>query len=327
MPTYLSHTPRALTQLFMLGFLLALALGIHELSAWTAPTQTPPNCVGCTVPLHTGSGVQVKSGGLQASSLDITGTNGTSMVSGQLSFWTGGIVNPAYTIDMNDLDPGTNNGIRFPDGTVQTTAAMGGGRLSAIRTYTTAGTHTWTKPADLSYAIVEVWGGGGSGENYSGTAGSDGGTTRFGSYVLAYGGTAGSATPGNGGAGSGGDINLTGGDGEYVQAMDGNIAAAGGRGGDAAGGGGSGGRAGYSNSQSARDGQAPGGGGGGAGDYHAANGPRGGGGGGYALELFEASELTDDVTVTVGAGGVAAYRASLQGGDGAPGMVVVYEYR
>ncbi len=114
-------------RLFFLGFLLALALGIHELSAWTAPTQTPPNCVGCTVPLHTGSGVQVKAGGLQASTVEQTGTSGVSLVEGKASFWTGAIVNPTYTIDMDDLDPATANGIRFPDGTVQTTA--GGFRM------------------------------------------------------------------------------------------------------------------------------------------------------------------------------------------------------
>jgi hypothetical protein len=37
--------------------------------------------------------------------------------------------------------------------------------LSAVRTYTSSG--TWTKPSDLSYVVVEVWGGGGSGSQAS----------------------------------------------------------------------------------------------------------------------------------------------------------------
>ncbi len=62
------------------------------------------------------------------SSLDITGTNGVSLSGGQLSFWNGSAIElPLYTIDMGDLDPGANNGIRFPDGSVQTAAAVSGG--------------------------------------------------------------------------------------------------------------------------------------------------------------------------------------------------------
>jgi hypothetical protein len=108
----ISTISRPLFQLFALGFLLALALGIHQLSAWTAPTQAPPNCVGCTVPLHTGSGVQVKSGGLALSTLDVTS-----------SMSVGGVPSaPTYLIDMDAATPGATAGIRFPDGTVQTSA-------------------------------------------------------------------------------------------------------------------------------------------------------------------------------------------------------------
>ena len=49
-------------------------------------------------------------------------------------------------------------------------------RLTAIRVYDVAGSpHTWTKPADLDYVIVEVWGGGGSGGGGFGSAGVGGG--------------------------------------------------------------------------------------------------------------------------------------------------------
>lgn len=122
-------------RIFLLGLLLSFALGLNYLHAWTAPTQAPTGG-NVAAPLNTGGTLQAKSGGLQASSLDINGTNGVSLVGGQLSFWKNStIVNPSYTIDMGPLDPGANNGIRFPDDTVMTTAASGGGQGLSFSKY------------------------------------------------------------------------------------------------------------------------------------------------------------------------------------------------
>jgi hypothetical protein len=52
------------------------------------------------------------------------------------------------------------DGIKFPDGTLQTTAASGGGALNAIKTYTSGTNATYTPTSGTSYIIVEVWGGG-----------------------------------------------------------------------------------------------------------------------------------------------------------------------
>lgn len=127
MNTLQTKAIRLLFQLFLLGILLSFAIGLNYLNAWTAPTQAPPDG-NVSAPLNTGTTVQTKSGGLQMSSLDVFGSNGVSVSGGQLSFWPGStIVLPSYTIDMDALNPGANNGIRFPDGSVQTEAATGGG--------------------------------------------------------------------------------------------------------------------------------------------------------------------------------------------------------
>lgn len=67
----------------------------------------------------------------------------------------------------------------IPDGANWVAASSGGGTevvLSTIRTYTSSG--TWTKPADLVYAVIEVVGGGGGGgsaTNDTGAVGAGGG--------------------------------------------------------------------------------------------------------------------------------------------------------
>ena len=96
-----------------------------------------------------------------------------------------------------------NNGIKFGDGTTQTTAATagipdapsdgstygrnngawavagGGGSGADIQTFTTAGTATWTKPAGKTMAWIRIFGGGGGGgsgaRQAAGTAKSGGG--------------------------------------------------------------------------------------------------------------------------------------------------------
>ncbi len=55
---------------------LVLSLGISQLTAWTGPQSTPPNCTsgqaGCDAPIHVGLSGQIKSGGLTVGQ-DLTG--------------------------------------------------------------------------------------------------------------------------------------------------------------------------------------------------------------------------------------------------------------
>lgn len=125
------------------------------------------------------------------------------------------------------------------------------GEIIQINTYTAAGSYTWSKPTGCTKILVKVTGGGGGAAGYcesggaggyaekeidvssitsvSGTIGAggasvgyyagagNGGTTTFGSYLSASGGYGAnqnySHTGGAGGVGSGGQINLYGGDG------------------------------------------------------------------------------------------------------------------
>lgn len=144
------------------------------------------------------------------------------------------------------------SGITYSDGTTQTTridSAVDSGSLLSIKEYKTAGSYTWTKPANCTQVLVRLVGGGGGAAGYcesggaggyaervldvtgiasavvtvggSGAntgyyaAGGDGGTSSFGGYVSASGGYGAnrnwSHTGGQGGLGSGGDINLGGG--------------------------------------------------------------------------------------------------------------------
>jgi hypothetical protein len=113
-----------------------------------------------------------------------------------------------------------------------------------VRTYLNAGSpHTWTKPAGLKYAVVEVQAAGGDGESVTITDGGGGGgggggygkkliavaslgatetvtvgavgaTSSFGAHVVATNGTTATTEAGAAGGGcTGGDINITGGTG------------------------------------------------------------------------------------------------------------------
>lgn len=289
-------------QLTLLSCVIALALGINYLSAWTGSTALPPNN-NIAAPLNVGTTNQVKDANLSVGHSTNVATD--------------------YGLISYGRIRSTIGGVEFPDGTVQTSAG-GGGSLSAITTFTSSG--TWTKPAGLAYAIVEVWGGGAGGDGTGTGVPGDGGASSF-KTISGAGGSATGYTR-SGGGGSGGDINFSGGDGGLASGWGSGQEWAGGAGG-AAPRGGPGGHAGSGHAIAAEwsgsAGKVPGGGGGGGGNY-VGRGGYGGGGGGYALKRFVASALSSSESVTIGTGG-AGDATGYPGGAGAGGMVVVYEYQ
>jgi len=98
--------------------ILSLALGMNYLyAAWTAPTAPPPGG-NVSAPVNIGTTAQVKNGSL---SVNAFSAFGSAYVQGNLGI---GVVSPSYKVDIGGT-PGTD-GIRFPDGTVQTSAGGGG---------------------------------------------------------------------------------------------------------------------------------------------------------------------------------------------------------
>lgn len=171
--------------------------------------------------------------------------------------------------------------------------------FAGSETYYTPGSHTFTVPAYQDSLTVEVWGGGGGGQDctvlYAGTSaamaycsgGASGGNSSF-AGMIAYGGHGSGAVVDStgdhtGGTASGGDINLTGESGNW------NGTNCSGKGGASPNGGG-------------RSGGWPGGGGDGFCNPWGAD---GGGGGGYAKKTYTTNALTSgaQITLTVGAGG------------------------
>ena len=174
----------------------------------------------------------ISSDGVSATATGNFFVSGYSYLAGRVGI---GTVNPAVALDVNGSIKVGNGGescqaasagavrynstsktMEYCNATAWT--ALGGTdtvvRLSAIRSFTSGTNATYTAPANVSYIVVEVWGGGASGG--SGVAG---GTTCFGASASACSSPLLQATGGNGmngGNGSGGDINLTGGPGGVV---------------------------------------------------------------------------------------------------------------
>lgn len=102
------------------GGMLTLALSLNVLYAWTAPSDDAPGG-NFSSPVHAGTASQVKPAALSVNAL---GVFGNSYIQGDLGV---GVVSPQYQLDLN----GGATGIRFPDGSVQTSAS-GAGMSSVV---------------------------------------------------------------------------------------------------------------------------------------------------------------------------------------------------
>lgn len=203
-------------------------------------------------------------------------------------------------------------------------------KLPSSRTVYTVGSGTYNTPAGATRINVRMIGGG-SGGNGSGTGspglGTAGGNTTF-STLTASGGAAPAAYQigGVGGAASGGDINIPGGNGQGGGVTAAGISLnSGGQGGVGAfGGAGGGGSYGGAGSAAATNsGSGGGGGGSNAGSHSPA---AGGASGGYVEKLITAPSAT--YTYTVGAKGTGGTlgTSGYAGGDGAAGIIIVDEF-
>ncbi len=224
-----------------------------------------------------------------------------------------GTVSPAQKLSVAGTIESTTGGIKFPDGTTQTTAAVADGKTLKAQIFTANG--TWVKPASVSTVWVTVCGGGGGGGGLGGyvyynnggggggchiryvynvsadvpivvgaggagspagsyTGGTGGGSSSFGSLTATGGGTGGTAgVPSGHAGGAGAGYNTSG------TAGDGCVFGAGGAGGpSSSGGGGGGGGGGYSGAGG--NGGTGGWTAGGAGSPGTGYGSGGGGGGG-----------------------------------------------
>ena len=131
---------------------------------------------------------------------------------------------PAAPAGRMDYFGAPDNTFKFCDGTdwVDMGASASGGGVVDVQTYTTAGSHTWTKPVTGSVALVEMWGGGGGGGRggsyYTGGGGGGGAyksavipLSQLGATVSVTVGAGGSAGASNGTmGGDGGDSNFGG---------------------------------------------------------------------------------------------------------------------
>ena len=163
---------------------------------------------------------------------------------------------------------------------------------------------TWNKPAKCKKVEVVVVGGGGA----AGPNGVSGGTSSFGAFCSATGGTRG-YIGGDGGVGINGDINLTGDTGNAMSGKGGNNAFTSG-----------GGVAHFQSGSNRRHAKSYGCGGG---SYINSSGEiasTSGGGAGVAIKLIDVTNISQ-VSVSIGAGGGGA-----NAGHGSGGIVIIKEY-
>lgn len=237
---------------------------------------------------------------------DATGTLVNTDASGNLLVGTTTNTNSSRIVS-NGVIESTTGGVRFPDGTTQTTAAAASSYVGARgQAFTSNG--TFTIPSGITALKITVVGGGGGGSGLSGTAGTGGtssvasGTQSITTISASGGAGGGSSQPGSGGIGSNGTLNIGGSAG---------TAQGGGTGGASSLGGGG---------LASSAGRAFGGGGG------AENSGRSGGGGGTAISFLTGLTPGNTLAVTIGGGGSPTstnYCGSIVfGGAGAAGVVI-----
>lgn len=259
-----------------------------------------------------------------------------------------GTSNPGYTLDVRgDVNVSAGNCFRVSGVCIGYVT-----KLSAIYATSTAGTTTvqfngvqsaepsWaagilTVPADISYYVVEGWGGGGGGAGESANNGTGGLQTCYSQGAIGCSATS-LITAGGGGGGASGTAGAGGAAGTATRGqvlMSGMAGVAGNAittattpfisGGNAARGGGFGGVSGPASGTGGAGGAF--GGGGGGGNVSGTGRSGGGGGGAYAMSVATTSPNTTS-TLVVGQGGAGGVAGTQAGGRGGAGGIVLTFY-
>jgi|SRR3989344_1457100 len=176
------HTTRTyLAQFLVLSIALTLALGANYLyAAWSGPPSgTPPTCpagyAGCDAPINVGATTQTKTGNLTVAGLtsDVLSVLGNSSIVGKLRIGASGT--PAQLLDLRGTDG--VDGIRFPNGSVQYSAADGAPPLPLIKDIGAMGAGPGvTKNFGKAFSLIDFIGsrkmsGGTFGSNWQAPAG------------------------------------------------------------------------------------------------------------------------------------------------------------
>lgn len=110
-------------QIFSASKIVALAVvlsfGLSYVYAWTAPTATPPTG-NVSAPINTGDNTQYKAGNLVLNDSLLPFTNGLIVLNGKVGI---GTASPAQKLSVAGTIESTSGGVKFPDGSVQATAA------------------------------------------------------------------------------------------------------------------------------------------------------------------------------------------------------------
>ncbi len=146
---------RILSQIALVTGTLLFSLGLQTYAqTWTPPTSSPP-ASNAYAPLTTGPSVDIKRGGLLINTGNAT--NGLIIQNGNVGI---GTVSPSQKLSVNGIIQSMSGGIKFPDGTVQTTAAAGAGAETDPTVKSWAKTDNPTIPGNLQVNGTITQGGG-----------------------------------------------------------------------------------------------------------------------------------------------------------------------
>lgn len=128
--TFINRNKVSFFQGVVLAIVILLAMSVNYIHAqWNPPTQSPPNG-NVAAPINVGTTQQLKDGNLSVGSISNSSQSGinpigfivagSQRVEGWLKLGDSATGNPTQLLDLNGT--AGNDGIKFPDNTLQTTA-------------------------------------------------------------------------------------------------------------------------------------------------------------------------------------------------------------
>ena len=123
-------SPNIKTFFFLIAFLFA-ASSVSAL--WQGPTQTPPGG-NVSAPVNVGDNAQIKEGNLTLNAAN-SFLNGLLVPFGKVGI---GTTNPGQKLSVAGTIESTSGGVKFPDGTIQTSAATAATSITLSQEYSVA---------------------------------------------------------------------------------------------------------------------------------------------------------------------------------------------